>query len=856
MDDEDDRRLLDIIGDVQALNDYLHGSSNKSINEDDVTNATFGSASFFTSNTDDPISILNDGTNHLGDMEGAVLQLPSSLQFIEEELGGASPSGMELGEEQPFDILQKSLQEADITEQTLAQEALLEATPSSLSFPPQLVSGGTEVSQLPVLQTQGCAQFPGVQNQGFIRQIPPPPLQNGSSGHIQLLGSFNGPTPMMTINSIERPQILLRPGEAASPGLGGGVLMQRPTCTSGATQASMFNPTAGGQMSMPFKGSRTPIPLQNIIIQRGTSPQMFVKPIQPKPLQVGGQAVYNISSLSLQPQSVTPTNSGQAPQQMTVNVVNQTGLHKIASGPQVPNHSNSIMIHSALGEQQQQMNMLSGQYLCPSSLNITPGTTTHGVQTLNGQVLQAQVQGTADQTFVTRSATSTYSGAFLTNQGTAVQLIAGQNFATAGHLVVNQGIMSGQIGQTSPSAVQVSQSAAKPPPTFVTSTPLGPNPVPDAQIQARYTVVNSVDSSHIGYTAQLQGAKGGGAAGLQNLQQRQHIAAARQPDTSHLGAQGLLQLQLQPETQLSLQSQLTTLKRPAPQQLTKGGMILQQLRRDQARALVSDRSPFSSFGDAVQRLLPYHVFQGVLPSSNDLRKVDVEFEEVASQVLKRTQSMLNKYQRLLLVEAERPCLSSEIVMIDRTFNQEERRCLTQEKRLALVDPEGYLEDFCCPPKPRQTVWRQEQLGGPAETTHTASSTHLSEDHPDVSRGECGHDDASCKGSGEDRVAKIHLDPSSRTDPQLGCKDPNSEAGVSINTHLETAIKSILDPKKTQRCSLSVVVNRNSDGSPHPTQTPHLNAQSLLKPHAAEPKHEAVADTDSVLEAAVNSILEC
>uniref|UniRef100_A0A8C9VGG1 BICRA like chromatin remodeling complex associated protein n=1 Tax=Scleropages formosus TaxID=113540 RepID=A0A8C9VGG1_SCLFO len=809
--------------DVQALNDYLHGSSNKSV-------------SVCFKPCDDPISILNDGTNHLGDMEGAVLQLPSSLQFIEEELGGASPSGMELGEEQPFDILQKSLQEADITEQTLAQEALLEATPSSLSFPPQLVSGGTEVSQLPVLQTQGCAQFPGVQNQGFIRQIPPPPLQNGSSGHIQLLGSFNGPTPMMTINSIERPQILLRPGEAASPGLGGGVLMQRPTCTSGATQASMFNPTAGGQMSMPFKGSRTPIPLQNIIIQRGTSPQMFVKPIQPKPLQVGGQAVYNISSLSLQPQSVTPTNSGQAPQQMTVNVVNQTGLHKIASGPQVPNHSNSIMIHSALGEQQQQMNMLSGQYLCPSSLNITPGTTTHGVQTLNGQVLQAQVQGTADQTFVTRSATSTYSGAFLTNQGTAVQLIAGQNFATAGHLVVNQGIMSGQIGQTSPSAVQVSQSAAKPPPTFVTSTPLGPNPVPDAQIQARYTVVNSVDSSHIGYTAQLQGAKGGGAAGLQNLQQRQHIAAARQPDTSHLG--------------------LTTLKRPAPQQLTKGGMILQQLRRDQARALVSDRSPFSSFGDAVQRLLPYHVFQGVLPSSNDLRKVDVEFEEVASQVLKRTQSMLNKYQRLLLVEAERPCLSSEIVMIDRTFNQEERRCLTQEKRLALVDPEGYLEDFCCPPKPRQTVWRQEQLGGPAETTHTASSTHLSEDHPDVSRGECGHDDASCKGSGEDRVAKIHLDPSSRTDPQLGCKDPNSEAGVSINTHLETAIKSILDPKKTQRCSLSVVVNRNSDGSPHPTQTPHLNAQSLLKPHAAEPKHEAVADTDSVLEAAVNSILEC
>lgn len=27
MDDDDDRRLLDILGDVDALNDYLHGSN-------------------------------------------------------------------------------------------------------------------------------------------------------------------------------------------------------------------------------------------------------------------------------------------------------------------------------------------------------------------------------------------------------------------------------------------------------------------------------------------------------------------------------------------------------------------------------------------------------------------------------------------------------------------------------------------------------------------------------------------------------------------------------------------------------------------------------------------------------------
>lgn len=88
--------------------------------------------------------------------------------------------------------------------------------------------------------------------------------------------------------------------------------------------------------------------------------------------------------------------------------------------------------------------------------------------------------------------------------------------------------------------------------------------------------------------------------------------------------------------------------------------------------------------------------------------VDEEFEDVATQVLNRTCAMVNKYRRLLMVEAEvgaqtgvsfltrrvltvysspqRSSPSSEMVMIDRTFNQEERSTLTQDKRLVLVDP--------------------------------------------------------------------------------------------------------------------------------------------------------------------------
>lgn len=101
--------------------------------------------------------------------------------------------------------------------------------------------------------------------------------------------------------------------------------------------------------------------------------------------------------------------------------------------------------------------------------------------------------------------------------------------------------------------------------------------------------------------------------------------------------------------------------------------------------------------------------------------VDEEFEDVATQVLSRTCAMVNKYRRLLMVEAEvgarmalgcltggvltvraspqRSSPSSEMVMIDRTFNQEERRTLTQDKRLVLVDPGRTRKD----PRSRSAV---------------------------------------------------------------------------------------------------------------------------------------------------------
>ncbi|XP_028820759.1 BRD4-interacting chromatin-remodeling complex-associated protein-like [Denticeps clupeoides] len=811
MDDEDDHRLLEIIGDVQALNEYLHGPSSKSIEEDDVTNAAYGnSGTFFTANSGSSNVDLKEATNHLEELAeagGPGLQLSSSLQFIEEELSGdVSPDGVELGgEDQPFDILQKSLLEADITEQTLAQEALLDSQPSlatvSTSFPQQLVSGGFGgatgtglVAPLPLA---------GAQPQTFLQQVPQLPLANGPTGHIQVLGSFNGNSPsVMTINSLERPQILLRPtGNAVT--------------SAAPTQGTMFAPSAAGQISMPFKGCRTPIPVQNIIIQRGPTPQTLVRPIQPKPLQSGGQAVYNISNLGLQTNAAVPPNTASgtytpngSPQTVQqVKVVSQTG---------------GIVVHSSVGQQGQQQQapaaLPAGQFLLPSSVALTPGTS---VQAVNGQVLSDS------------SSTTTYS--ILTGQNAAVQLIGGQNFQTSGgQIIVNQGMVAGAVGQVSPNvATQVGQTSGVPSKVWTgvaASASCGPAAAQAAPTQARLTLVNAKPQAQqqaaFGTTQRLllpvaQNAASSAQVGIQQLQFEMQTVPLNQDSTSAvqdglrkpqlvnlLGTKGM-SLALAPHTSAQIS------ERPAPQPLTREGMFLQHLRQDHASVLSGDRMAFTSLDDVVNRLLPYHVFQGAPPCEDDFGKVDDEFETVATQVLNRTQSMVNKYRRLLMVEAERSSPSSEIVMIDRTFNQEERTNLTQDKRMVMVDPDGFLEDFCCTPKftVRNTTQEEEEDGYAASRVGQAGTSRAPP-----------------------------TDSAYRTECPLGYEDPGGGTGV----------KSLLDTNKSQRFHNN---NNNVIPSHHQPSLSNCPSPAQLQTPALAP-HQTLADTDSVLEAAVNSILEC
>ncbi|KAF7652074.1 hypothetical protein LDENG_00101730 [Lucifuga dentata] len=147
MEDEDGTCLLDVLCDPQALNDFLHGT-NELQTEDLLINSSSGEPSFFT-DAPSPVSLLGDGRDSPDSPPPGCVD----LSFLEEALL-SSPEGEdpqvaplvaeceakkgEVEEEEEVevacDILQQSLQEADITEQTMALEAGLAQPGDSLSL--------------------------------------------------------------------------------------------------------------------------------------------------------------------------------------------------------------------------------------------------------------------------------------------------------------------------------------------------------------------------------------------------------------------------------------------------------------------------------------------------------------------------------------------------------------------------------------------------------------------------------------------------------------------------------------------------------------------------------------------------
>ncbi|KAM4042444.1 BRD4-interacting chromatin-remodeling complex-associated protein-like isoform 2-T2 [Anomaloglossus baeobatrachus] len=995
MDDDDDSGLLDIIGDPQALSYFLHGSGCKSA-ADDLTNTDFSASnsnSIFanTSLTDSKSSIKS--VQSLTEEESAEgLQLSNNIQFFEDEL--ESSSIPDLSE----DILQKSLQEANITEQILAEEAYLDASVGSSqqfsNISPHAHSSASltqatnaasysgqtlhpvGVAHVPVVPQQVGASFTsntvGVQHSfmqpvGIIPSQHIPTSSHTGSGQIHLIGSINNQSPVMTINNLDGSQIILKSGQQAPPtSTSGGVLVQSHTPNGSSMFASPNVSPAGQQVTVPFTSGnfQTSLPVHNIIIQRGPAPNSIKGPIniQPKPMQIGQQMSYSVSNLGIhhhrhQGPHCVPGNSAQSPAMGSQIPITHQRSHKSLS----QQSGSSIVIHSPLGEAHAHHN----QFLIPAGLSINSSSLQH-IQAINTQFVQTQPpqlgpqQVPTEHIMLSRNTSGMvrpsqhYPGQMLHSPGTAVQLVSGQTFpSSGGQVILNQGpsqMVSGQVAQGSPTLLHLSPGQGNKVQGSSSSSGCS-----NMTTTNRFTVVNpSTVLQGMGPSFQSSGS----ADGYAEQQNDRHHPAVNEtlppgasaksnsmfcsntisnqpfscnqktilnhqsagslmknqdgqsniPDHSAVGKHLQHHLSLSKEALMGLQNAEVDgcpaiLKRPA----LKQALFLQLSRKAQERSLLPDKSRFQSIDNACERLFPYHIFQGSLPSEEDLQQVDNEFESAATHLLKKTQAMLNKYRMLLLEDAMRITPSAEMVMLDRMFNQEERALLTQEKRMALVDPDAYLSEFCCidtfqesssdekvpssqdteaeadltlsdacppvdEPKDKTTAGKvhDSPLSVPKNNSASHTPNHPSEDKDSLNT---DNPDASCQTSkSPDPVADApvtipvsganmdtddveHFQGKAAGPSQdAACKpgDPASSPGKPCKT--STPSETV---KETVRNVLELKLSAKHFKSDNSSVKPSAPApeENCTDKHVSDAR-EGAAETDSVLEAAVNSILEC
>uniref|UniRef100_A0A8C4JS00 BRD4 interacting chromatin remodeling complex associated protein n=1 Tax=Dromaius novaehollandiae TaxID=8790 RepID=A0A8C4JS00_DRONO len=244
----------------------------------------------------------------------------------------------------------------------------------------------------------------------------------------------------------------------------------------------------------------------------------------------------------------------------------------------------------------------------------------------------------------------------------------------------------------------------------------------------------------------------------------------------------------------------------------------EQLHKHQGAVLHPDyKTSFRSFEDALQRLLPYHVYQGMLPSAQDYRKVDEEFEVVSTQLLKRTQAMLNKYRLLLLEESRRVSPSAEMVMIDRMFIQEEKTMLALDKQLAKEKPDEYVSSSS---RSQSLSSAAAPASAPAEDEFYRGM--IKPEPPD-------------HGPGAELAWEVPLPPAKRRksesfDVDNASFSSDSPQDDSLNEHLQSAIDSILNLQQPQAGGQSGRTPSSSyNSSSSPFSSPVHRADAYLAP---------------------------
>ncbi|XP_018414971.1 PREDICTED: GLTSCR1-like protein [Nanorana parkeri] len=1013
--------------DAQALNYYLHGSGDQSV-DDELTDFSASNSNSIFANA----SLVDAKSLHSPEEEESKdgMELSTNMQYYEDEL---EPSPMQ---DLTEDILQKSLQEANITEQILAEEAYLDASIesgqqfSNVSFHPHSSASFSQantdpsysgqtlhpigVTHVPIVPQQLGGSFAGntvgvqhgfMQHVGIIPGQQMPNSGHSSSGQIHVIGSINSQSPVMTINNIDGSQIILKSGQQVPPNASGGLVIQRQTPNGNAVFGSPNTSPAGQPVPFSSSNFQGSLPVHNIIIHRGPAPNSNKAPIniQPKPMQVGQQAHYNVSHAGVQHHHghqgipfVTAAQSSQMSQQMPVNQQRSRKPSSQQSG------GGNIVMHSPVGQQHCHPN----QFIIPAGLSLN-NNSMQQIQAINSQLVQAQSshlgpqQVPAEHMLMSRNSSGMvrssqqYPGQMLHSPGTAVQIVPGQSFTSSGgQVILNHGpsqSVGGQMAQLSPTLLHLSpgQSTTVLGRSGISTAPSG---CPNMSSANRFTIVSSGaglqrtgfprgaesyiteqehsraqiamnETHHQSSSAKTSSSLNPETASQQAFslnQTHKKLANPLSPVSSlknqerqshahisSLTVQLVLVLDLNREREGGTGSQLGSqyadvlikgkeveghhrgLKRMTTKQLTKETLILQQVHRDQEHALDPNKSPFQSLGDAVQRLLPYHVFQGSMPANDELQKVDNEFEAMATHFLKKTQAMLNKYRLLLMEDAKRITPSAEMVMLDRIFNQEERATLTRDKRTALVDPDGYLTEFCCSSKFHEDPSEEEQLsnhGLEAESTSGDSSpTDSNKDDqtgsssPKIPDPPClvptdSLTEPKCKDSPEDLKKDANFSPTkqlivnlcklkgkytscpsdtypsckaskervpaysapnpipvsgSKTDPDDAESPQCKTAGHSLETtgkqtNIVVNSKSIMSSKTVKetvrnvlelKLSAKHLKSEVSGSSSTETELIKCSEDHALEKPVSHTR-DGAAETDSVLEAAVNSILDC
>ncbi|XP_055011218.1 BRD4-interacting chromatin-remodeling complex-associated protein [Boleophthalmus pectinirostris] len=344
MEDDDGTCLLDVLCDPQALNDFLHGT-NELPTEDLLINSSSGEASLFT-DAPSPGSLLGDGVGSpdsptpgcvdLSFLEEALLSSPEAAEDpplgpmgTPAELEPKKAPVEEAEEAQvACDILQQSLQEADITEQTMALEAGLVQSGDSLSLyspapllsPVPFVSKSVSLPVAPVLprDTQAAVDPP----QPSLLAVGPGCPSLKPTAPPQLMGLLPG-----NVFPAASPEISLSPANGSSMIIHKALPTAPPRPIIAQTLRAAAAPPSGIVLQ------RTPLAIQPklpITIQPRLV-QISPKPSAQKPAPgltfVSGTASPNIllSQPAAQKPAPVPQSAPQLPKPVSLQLVNQAG---------------------------------------------------------------------------------------------------------------------------------------------------------------------------------------------------------------------------------------------------------------------------------------------------------------------------------------------------------------------------------------------------------------------------------------------------------------------------------------------------------------------------------------------------